>query len=137
MSLKSRARHLQLATSWPYQRCVTEIRQLGSASAELAANFGWQLKRADAYLIDPDLDPEHRDASSRGRYVQEVSCDNCSTTFFCSLDKKGYSEDPESYCPTCIEDAGGLNHCPRCECEMLQEPDGPCERCWAEIMSKD
>lgn len=137
MSLKSRARHLQLATTWPYQRCLQEIHRLGVDSATLAGKFRWPLKRADVYLINPDLDPEYREARSRGRYVQELSCENCEATFFRSLDKKGYSEDPETFCPSCIEDADGLSHCPRCGREMLEEPDGPCEDCWGDIMSKD
>lgn len=137
MSLQSRARNLQSVTSLSYQKCHQVILALGDAPSALASKFKWPLKRADVFLFDPQLDPEYRDASERGRHVVEATCVECNRTFFRSLDKKGYTDDPETFCPSCIEEAGSLFHCPRCGCELLEVPDGPCDDCWTSIMSED
>lgn len=136
MSIKGRARYIAEAAGWPYQKARQLIIDLEQKPAEYVERHGWSLKRADAYLIDPNLDPEYRSAAARSRYIDERECENCGGLFFYGQDKKGYSDDPDSFCGDCIKEYG-LGECGRCSRELLGDSCGPCGDCRREIMCQD
>ena len=136
MSITSRARNLSRATGLTHQQAVNAIRQMGTAARDLAAKNNWSLKRAEAFLLDPDADSEHAAVSSDARYVHEATCNNCSTVFFVGYDKKGTPVGPLEFCPACREEHG-LDHCPRCGAEMLLPNDGVCEDCWRSVIERE
>ena len=136
MSLTSRARHLSTIAGLTHQQAVNAIRASGPAPAQLATDTNWPLRRADVFIHDPMLDQEYASAWSGSRSVAEEDCENCNARFFVGYDKKGYSDGPFNFCPSCIEEHG-LDHCPRCGCEILGVADGPCESCWSDVISRD
>lgn len=128
--LRSRARFLQKKTGQTYQQCLNALQSLGNKPLELAQEFNWEdIKRADAFLVDPMLDDEFLQASNEGRYVREGNCDNCSTHYFIALDKKGMEVwgHPE-LCPACLS-SDHLVQCLRCMKDMIGAEESFCEDC--------
>ena len=56
MSIKSRANYLSSVTKLSYQAALQMIRRSGILPATIAKERGWPLKRADAFLYNPELD---------------------------------------------------------------------------------
>jgi hypothetical protein len=56
VSIKSRANYLSSITKMSYQAALQVIRRSGLSPATLSKEKGWPLKRADAFLYDPELD---------------------------------------------------------------------------------
>lgn len=138
MSLKSRARSLQTLTGWPLQKCEQAILGLGNEPKGLVARSRWPLKRADAYLVDRDLDPEYAEATSSSRYVSEEECKSCGKMFFSGVDKKGIEAfNNTGYCPDCLGDDPVTWECPRCGETFLGEHEGVCDRCFSYQVNKD
>jgi hypothetical protein len=98
MSLRSRARRLQHATGWSYQRALERLRALGASPASLAGRARWPLARADAYLVDPALDDEWRAVAARAATVDEARCALCGAVFFAGDEERRARTDA---CPRC------------------------------------
>lgn len=138
MSLKSRARNLQTLTGWPLQKCEQEILGLGEKPKDLVERSQWSLKRADAYLVDPDLDPEHDEATSSARYVTEEECKSCGQMFFSGVDKKGVDAfNNTGYCPDCLGDDPETWECSYCGETFLGEWQSICDDCFSFQVNKD
>jgi len=137
VNIQTRARKLSSLTSWPYQKAHQAIVALGTQARDLARENNWPLDRAEAYLIDANLDPEYREV--RDRYMSILRCDNCDRGFFQGMDKKGMTTSgSDKYCPACREKYG-VWVCEECGEESLGEaPEtGICQDCWDYKMSKD
>src|SRR5258706_7240133 len=106
MSLRSRARRLQAVAGLSYQQALERLRALGASPAALARRARWPLTRADAYLVDPALDEEWREAAARSAGVGEARCALCGALFFAGDDER----------------RAGADACPRCRREHPRAP---------------
>lgn len=140
MSLKNRAKALAKKQGTTYQQARSTLRDLGPEPSIVSERLHWPLQRADAYCVDPDLDPEYAEVSRSARYVNESSCENCEKGYFEAFDKKGIPVGGSNrHCPECIEEYGTWE-CPRCGCEILGTQDEEsvmCSNCWDHLMEKD
>lgn len=138
MSLNNRARALARTAGLSYQQALNALRTLGKKPADVAKDFHWPLQRADAYSLDPKLDDEFAEVSSRGsaRYVEVNHCDECNAAYFQGFDKKRMLvSGSDNLCPGCIDEYGSWE-CPRCGAEVAGSGDeGVCSACWSNVMA--